>query len=355
MHPLFEKYGLTHLSISQIKTIKRSPFVWICEKVLGRVSPSTEATAFGTFVHENFERWSIGKIDVPTEVYISPLVEPFHVDTWDEKALKFWKDFKEQSPEWPKEEDLECEFTIELDSRLPPVRGMIDVVIRDGDMLNVQDHKTIGNKKFAPATPEDLSKDPQLNLYAYAMLKDEKIIRLQHNQLFKKIKRKPVNVLSVDVTPSDVKKAVKGIVSDGLEAIKILEQYDELGIEGFAHAVDKEYQDTRWDFGGCPHWGFHQDCLKKHRQGNILVATIGEEGMPVNLHELVGTARDYFIKEGLTKFDLADEVVAAVMNRLTDKEVKSVFIRDGECNSLIYNQLLNQIAEKGIVTFKKII
>ena len=355
-HELFTKYGLKHLSISQVKTIKRSPFAWVCEKILKRRGPPTEATTFGSFVHENFEKWLEQRTDDPQVIYVSEESQEFWVDSWNAKVLKFWKDYRELYPTWPDKDDIEAEFRIELHEDLPPFIGKVDVLTATEDHVIIQDHKTIGNKSFAHKTPEDVAGDAQLNLYAHAFRRDHGTAIVQHNQLFKKIKRKPVNILKAELQWNDVDKAIKEIVSDSLEAIKILEAYDKLGIEGFAESVKEQYLTTRWDFGGCPHWKFFNECLTTITPPtyNEEKATIGDDTMPVDLHELVGKARDHFAEQGLKKFDLADAIVDAVAKNLTAKNVKAVFIRDGEGGDLIYNQLLNQVAEKNIAIFKKV-
>lgn len=358
MHDLFKKYGLKHLSISQVKTIKRSPFAWVCEKILKRRSPNTEATTLGSFVHDNFERWLTDRVEDPKEVYISEEAKEFYVSSWDAKVFKFWKDYREQCKVWPEKDGVEMGFSITLDDQLPPFIGKIDVVGRSDGILHIQDHKTVGCKRYAYSTPEDLALDPQLNLYAHALLEGEEVITLQHNQLFKKIKRKPVNVLSADVNVDHVSKVVEEIRLDSLEVIEILKKYDELGIEGFAESVKDQYKETRWDFGGCPHWDFHQECLRKHFTNKNEVSYTddkkGEDTMPEDLHLLVGKARNHFSEQGLVKFDLADAVVEAVMNNLKKTSVKAIFVRDGEGGDLIYNQLLNRAAEENISIFKKV-
>jgi hypothetical protein len=358
MHPLFEKYGLKHLSISQVKTIKRSPFAWICEKVLGRRSPPTEATAFGSFIHDNFELLLAQKAETVKDVFISEEAKEFHVIAWNDKLFRFWEMYREQCKEWPEKDGIEAEIDFVLDDQLPHFIGKCDVVIRDADELWIQDHKTVGSKRYAYATPEDLATDPQLNLYAYALRNGEASVKLQHNQLFKKIKRKSVNVLAADTTWKDVDKAIELIRNDALEAIKILEMYDELGIEEFAYAVKDQYVETRWDFGGCPHWDFHQECLQKRLDKKRAISydkgNKGDDTMPEDLHALVGKARDHFTAEGLMKFDLADAIVDAVMQNLIEKQVSGVFVRDGEGGDLVYNQLLNRVAEKNIAIFKKV-
>lgn len=362
VHPLFKKYGLEHLSISQVKTIKRSPFAWVCEKVLGRRSPDTEATAFGSFVHDNFQRWLTEKVEDPTEPHISEKAEAFHVPAWDEKTLKFWKEYRARQGCWPEVENVERKFSISLGDDLPPFIGMVDVVdlcyLGENELLVVQDHKTIGNKKFAYKTPEELAEDPQLNLYAHAMRRTESGAVLQHNQLFKKIKRKPVNILSVEVTWEHVERVVKQVRDDALEAIKILENYSSWGIERFAYEVREQYEGTRWDFGGCPHWDFHQENKKKYldKKNKVVYSGVNKGGdtMPEDLHALVGKARTYFEEHGLKKFDLADAIVASVVNNLKDKSIRAVHIRDGEGGDLIYNQLLNQVAEMNIEIYKKV-
>lgn len=358
MHELFEKYGLKHLSISQVKTIKRSPFAWVCEKILKRRGPPSEATTFGSFVHDNFERWLLHRIEKPEGVNVTEEAREFYVPAWDAKVFKFWEKYRELYPSWPEEGGVEADFSIELHEDLPPFIGKVDVLENVEGKLIIQDHKTIGNKSFAHKVPADVAADPQLNLYAHAFKGDNeaKFVRVQHNQLFKKIKREPVNILSAEVSWGDVDKAIELIKSDALEAINVLKAYDKLGIEGFAESVKDQYLETRWDFGGCPHWDFFQECLTKNNQPkyNEEKAQEGEDTMPIDLHELVGKARYHFSEQGLKKFDLADAIVEAVAKNLTTKNIKAVFIRDGEGGDLIYNQLLNQVAEKGIAIFKKV-
>jgi len=361
MHPLFKKYGLTHLSISQVKTIKRSPFAWVCEKVLGKRGGPTEATTFGSFVHENFEKWLERRELDPKEVFVSEEAKEFYVPAWDGKVFKFWADYVELSGGLPDEVTIEAPFTIELHPDLPKFIGKVDVVNMDDSILVIQDHKTIGNKAYAYKTPETLAEDPQLNLYAHAFRGDHEAVRIQHNQLFKKIKKKPVNILSAEPTWGEVDAVVESVVADALEAIKVLEVYDELGIEGFAHSVNTQYQETIWDFGGCPHRDFHKECMKKYvdskhkkEYNNEETPTQGGGKMPIDLHELVGKAREYYADQGLTKFDLADAVVEAVAGNLKDKKTNVVSIRDGEGGDLIYNQLLNRVAEMGISIYKKV-
>jgi len=360
MHELFKKYGLKHLSISQVKTIKRSPFAWICEKVLDRRSPPSEATTFGSFVHENFEWWLADKIEKPEVIYISEEAKEFWVVAWNAKLLKFWGEYRRLYPFWPCEDGIEKKFSLSLDDQLPPFIGMIDVVSQNETHVLIQDHKTVGNKSYAPKTSADLAADPQLNLYAWAMRGEQELLPVvQHNQLFKKIKRKPVNILTAELTWESVESVVEQVRQDALQAITILEEYDRMGIEKFAHFYSEGYEQTRWDFGGCPHWNFFKECQKKYLDNKRKVSynkgNKGEDTMPEDLHALVGKAREHFTAEGLIKFDLADAVVDAVMQNLVSKKVKAIFVRDGEGGDLIYNQLLNRIAENGIHIFKKVI
>lgn len=363
MHELFKKYNLKHLSISQVKTIKRSPFAWVCEKILKRRGPPTEATTFGSFIHENFELLLAQKSEKVEDVFISEEAKEFHVLAWNDKLYKFWEEYRRLYPFWPSKDGIEAEFRIELHKDLPPFIGKVDVLSYNDSHVIIQDHKTIGNKSFAHKTSEDVANDPQLNLYAHAFRRDHGTAIVQHNQLFKKIKRKPVNILMAEIQWSDVDKAIESIKNDALGAITILEEYDRMGIEKFAYFYQEQYETTRWDFGGCPHWQFFRDCVEKYSQESLDNKNKvsyngdknkGEDTMPVDLHELVGKARTHFSEQGLKKFDLADAIVEAVAKNLTQKNIKAVFIRDGEGGDLIYNQLLNQVAEKGISIFKKV-
>lgn len=373
MHELFEKYGLKHLSISQVKTIKRSPFAWVCEKILGKRSPHSEATAFGSFVHSNFETWLREKVEKPEDgnLIIEDQVKDFYVPAWEEKVFKFWEDYRKAWPYWPSSEGVEKEFSVELHPDLPPFIGMIDVLIENQSSLWVQDHKTVGNKAYCYKDAESLIKDPQLNLYAYATWNGQEDILLQHNQLFKKIKRKPVRVIMGETNIERVRSVVDEIRKDALIAIEILKDYDSMGIVDFAVKVRDQYEETRWDFGGCPHWDFFQECIQKKldERNQVSYSQVkkevtgstcsgqgnkGENTMPEDLHSLVGKARDHFMSEGLTKFDLADAIVDAVIGNLVERAVKAVYIRDGEGGDLIYNQLLNRVAEKNIMIFKKV-
>lgn len=354
MHPIFEEYGIKHLSISQVKNINRSPFAWVCEKVLGRRSPDTEATAFGSFVHANFDRWLKGKVGEPTETHCPDEYKEFFVEAWAPKTLRFWEEYRKAVIVWPEAKNVEVNFVVDLDPELPPFIGLVDVFLETDESYCIQDHKTIGNKSFAHKTPEDVASDPQLCLYAHALVQDyDKTVRVQHNQLFKKIKRKPVNILSAVVSQKEIALVVEGVRIDGLKAIKILESYRSLGIKGFAKSVKQSYERTRWDFGGCPHWDFFQECIRKDIKLDDNKEEEGGDDMPVNLHTLVGKARSHFIEVGYMKFELADSIVEAVMNNLVEKEIKAVYVRDGEGGDLIYNQLLNRVAEQGIMLFKR--
>lgn len=354
MHELFKKYELTHLSASQIKTLKRSPFTWVCQKVLGMRSPATEATAFGTFIHENFEERLKAKVD-KLDIKVSEGVKEFYVKSWEEKLEKFYSDYKEFCPEWP--DGVELEFSFKPDEDLPPFIGKIDAIT--WEPVLIQDHKTVGNKRYAPQSEEDLMKEDQLIIYAAWVFSEKpelEALDIQHDQLFKKIKRKPVNILRTTITKEYTEERLAQILNDAKRAIEILEVYDNYGIEGVAKEYAKEYEDTKWDFGGCPLMDFFDECRKKKVDIKIEEKVQLDKGSLLDLHELVGKARKHFVEQGLTKFDLADAVVEAVIGHVVEAKPLGVFLRAGMINGgdLIYNQLMNQLAENGISVFERI-
>ncbi|MGG1263769.1 RecB family exonuclease [Brevibacillus laterosporus] len=75
------------------------------------------------------------------------------------------KDFIEGLPkrDWSKVIGLEKYFRIELDERLPPITGLIDMVERDDDGLIVTDYKT-----SKPYSENEIMKKIQLPLYGMA-------------------------------------------------------------------------------------------------------------------------------------------------------------------------------------------
>ncbi len=383
MNPLFEKHGIKHLSASQIKTMKRSPFTWVCEKVLGMRSPATEATAFGTFIHENFEARLKHREEITPIVMISDEVEEFYCSAWDTKLENFWEVYQEKQPGWP--DEVEHAFRFQPDPELPPFIGKIDALTwnTENNITLIQDHKTIGNKSYAPKKPEDLIDEDQLIIYAaYICDKTHELdIDIQHDQLFKKIKTKKntVNILTQHIARELVNDRMASILQDAHRAIEILGVYDEGGIEAVAHRYKKEYEATKWDFGGCKKMAFFEECLAKKNpleynkrdytvtkayippvfKGTVTKITEGEtkvENNLIDLHELVGKARDFYTAKGKVKFDLADNIVESTMKHIDDENIKSVFVRAGMTNGgdLVYNQILNQLAEKGVKIYERI-
>ena len=365
MHPLFKKYDLKHLSASQVKTIKRSPFTWACQKLLKMRSGATEATAFGTFVHENFERRLVA--DPQMEVFISEEVGQFHVDAWTDKMERFYEDFRKLQPELPDVVEIDMEF--QPDEELPPFIGRIDaltwsIVTKEGHEGPglIQDHKTVGSKRYAPKTDEDLLDEDQLMIYAAWFLKQKPSrngVLIQHDQLFKNIKRKPVNILTQFVTRKVVDERMAGICADARKVIEVLEVYDAGGIEEVAHVYKSEYEESKWDYGGCPLRDFFYECLK-NRCAKIpkVVQSItrNEEDTVQDLHELVGKARNHFVAQGQQKFDLADSICDSVVGHIAKTGTTKVSLRAGMTNGgdLIYNQLLNRLAEQGIEVYERV-
>lgn len=375
MHPLFEKYKLDHISASQIKTFKRSPFTWICEKVLGMRSPDSEATTFGTFIHENFElrmelgdTWS-GEVKLPKEC------EEFHCEAWDEKLEKFYSEYMRLKPENEETQALEQEISFEIHKDLPPVIGKIDVTTyvldEDGDVTEtiLEDHKTIGNKSFAPKTGKDLLKEDQMIIYGSWYIRSRHVgsVTLRHNQLFKKIKRKPVNLLPVKLTEEKMEERMAGIVADALRMIDALEVYDEKGIEGVAVKYEKQYNKTKYDFGGCKLYPFFQDCL---RQAEVKalgeapepeeldnnIAEEKEEDMK-DLHKMLKQAKDHIESKGLAKnkFEVAEVASGMILAQIQKNNVEAAYVRSGgSSGDVVHNQTLNLLAENGIRLYEKL-
>lgn len=366
MHPLFEKYDLKHLSASQVKTIKRSPFTWVCQKILKMRSGATEATAFGTFVHENFEI-RLSQEEPVDEVLITEEVKEFHVETWTEKMERFYSEYRKLQPELPDEVEIALEF--QPDEELPPFIGRIDALSwstvtvegYEGPGL-IQDHKTVGAKKYAPKTNEDLLEEDQLMIYAawfLAQKPSQRGVLIQHDQLFKNIKRVPVNILTQYVTREVVDERMREICEDARKAIEVLEVYDAGGIEEVAHVYKDQYEESKWDFGGCPLRDFFYECLKNRcaKIPDVVQSNVREEEEIVqDLHELVGKARTHYIAQGQQKFDLADSICDSVIGHITKTGIKQVSLRAGMTNGgdLIYNQLLNRLAEAGVEIYERV-
>ena len=356
MHPLFKKYKLKHLSASQVKTFKRSPFTWICEKVLGMRSPGSEATTFGSFIHHNFERGLAGKdiqdIDIPEDCL------EFYHDEWKEKLVKFWTDYQVLKPKGEETLEIEGKFDLQVHKDLPPFIGFVDVLTKTSDGILIEDHKTIGNKAYAPKTAKDLLTEDQLMIYAEVMYRrfgDDTFIQVRHNQLFKKIKRKPVNLLITFVPREEAASRIESIGKDALGMIKALEIYEEGGIEAVAKAYAKEYEASKFDFGGCKLISFFEECMKNVNKGAIESSPQTEDNDVHDLHKTIGEAREHCAPSCKTKFDLADKVTDLVVGHIKEEGIKDVFVRQGGSNGdLIMNQTLNQLAEMGVRIYERI-
>lgn len=348
---LFEKYGLEHLSASQLKTHERNPFVWVCEKVLGRRSPDSEATAFGSFLHEHFEKW-LGSKTLPHEAVIQPaLIEGtsgFHIDAWNDKVLLFYAKYKELALGWP--DFVECDIHLDIGPDFPPIIGRIDALTLDGSTALVQDHKTIGNKRFAYSEGHELASDDQLMIYAAWVLTEypqiERVV-VQHDQIFKKLKREPVRLLNTELLPDKVWKHMEKIQDQAQALADTLRLYDEIGLTAFAAECAEVCEFHRYDYGGCPHYEF----AKEQRRKPMTRKPLNEK--VVDLHEIVYQARTFADEEHFANvFEKRDEMVELIMENILAQKINLVRHRKHVALSgdPLYGLLLNRLAEAKIKT-----
>lgn len=371
MHPLFKKYELDHISASQIKTFKRSPFTWICEKVLKMRSPESEATTFGTFIHENFElRMKLGS-EWSGENVLPEECQEFFCEAWVEKLEKFYSEYMRLKPKNEETQALEQEIEFEIHPDLPPIQGKVDVVTfvldKDGDVTEavLEDHKTVGNKSYAPKTGKDILAEDQMIIYGAWYIRSRHVgsVTLRHNQLFKKIKRKPVNLLPVLLTEDKMEKRMAGIIEDALGMIEALETFDKKGIEGVALKYEDQYNKSKYDFGGCPLRPFFQECLVQAE-----VKALGEAPEPEelnnpeddeepmeNVHELIKKAKDHLKDKVKNKWELADQTEELIEALVKQNNIKAAYVRSGgSTGDVVHNQTMNRLAELGVKLYEKI-
>lgn len=187
---MFEE--IDHISVSQLKTLRRNPRRWIMEKLYKLPTCKSSATDFGSELHNHFEAYQLyGKDTCFTKTGLI-------ADLWDK--------YQEHPLHIKNEGVVSVELPIELELEgLPKLVGIIDVLQRrdlSDNTFTIYDYKTSSSKKYR-LTSEELAKDPQMVVYAEWVFRNydfvEKIT-VGHVNICYKLKRDPVDIVTAELT-----------------------------------------------------------------------------------------------------------------------------------------------------------
>jgi hypothetical protein len=233
---------ISHLSVSSLKLHAYSPAKWALTYLEGLREPATEHLKFGERVHSILEKLQAD----PNDLSVAGRHKGFF--SWFLLENKNWFN----SEGWR----LEEKFHLWLDPRLPPFTGRIDMFKCDDSGLLVVDHKT-ATQGFE-LSEEDLKKDWQLSLYAYALdpLQGYKT-KVAHNQLFKQKNRKTgvfdlagQNFQQIDLNLEDRTRNMAEIRDEAFSVLNTVKQYEAGGLEAVDIGQAQELYYNKDDY----HW-----------------------------------------------------------------------------------------------------
>lgn len=193
--------SFTHVSASSIKLFESCPKRWFHKYVLGFKEEGSAAMELGSKVHACLEGYLAGKSLEGDPAIVEIAEQGIHLLP-------------------PAGDNLKIEMSLD-DYPLPdlpiPFKGFIDCLIlpaREGDILEVLDHKTTSAFKYAK-TAADLAEDTQMIVYAKHVLfhfPAECEIRLSHIAYLTKEPLAPARKTSVVVSRADVDTAFSKIM-----------------------------------------------------------------------------------------------------------------------------------------------
>lgn len=220
---------LSHVSATSIKLFRSCPRRWYERYVLDKREPSTRAMQVGSEVHRQLEEYLLhgtppdetheGRI-AKSGIHHLCFSESYHVELSLEK--------------------------LPIENLPVPFKGFIDVYVHDDVMIEVIDHKTTSNFKYA-LTGEQLSTDVQMIIYAAHGLFNSTAdaARLTHICYSTKQPYQSQRTSTV-VTRAHVEEQFREILETAHEMMR----YSELPV----HAVEKN-KNYCWAYGKrCPYF-----------------------------------------------------------------------------------------------------
>lgn len=237
----WKKY-IKYLSVSSLRAHDANPVKW-AYRYLEKRKDSTPTIyhtygmpvmTFGTNVHEMFENIISGQ-DVDLE-WAKGLEE-----CGEEKVHKILDLFKEKC--YPslqgKEVEVEYKFQIEVDEKLPPILGYIDVLVKE-DVPTIIDHKV---KSKAWYSSDKLGIDEQFLTYSWAaqkVLGVENGVNIQVNEILPKNKQKLIRVHETFVSTEEINNHVsKWMIPKICEVVDTIDTYEKGGMAGIYKTSNK--------------------------------------------------------------------------------------------------------------------
>ena len=276
------------ISASQIKTFEMCERKWGLEKILkwpGR--GSSDATVFGSVLHAVNERYllsdDLGRDKDGNPVDLFPEGWREARNTWTNELEGEVSEaqggiimalvnaaIEQKVLERRRHRKVEKEVNLTLldktkDLDAVNLIGFIDLAIYDPDLPEIQDHKTSKATRWL-LSPEKLSNDDQMLIYAYAMLTElasvgrepERIV-LRHNQFVRDPDNMVVRKTQTTVSSEHVKAHWRGRIlpiAQRMREVKAeTKRLQEAGQVGWQSFKDPETEDPCWAYGGCPYQG----------------------------------------------------------------------------------------------------
>lgn len=226
---------MKHVSASQIKSFRSCRRKWYLEQTDDSPRKVTAATELGKRLHTLFETALVAG-------------DPALLD--DEPICTELVWLRELLAQGPVSADM-IERRIDIEDFALPIVGYIDLVLEpDADTLLIVDHKTTSAWRWIQ-TPETLREDPQAIIYSYAMAAaypHKQVFRFMHHCVLTRGKAAQERLVEVSFTRDEVL-----AFADVLDA-QIREMCAVYDV-GLAQNIVGAYDDTCWQYGGCPFRG----------------------------------------------------------------------------------------------------
>ena len=302
--------SFTHVSASSIKLFESCPKRWFHKYVLGFKEEGSAAMELGSKVHTCLEGYLAG----------GPLEGDPAIVEIAEQGVHLLP---------PAGENLKIEMSLD-DYPLPdlpiPFKGFIDCLIlptREGDLLEVLDHKTTSAFKYAK-TAADLAEDTQMIVYAKHVLfhfPAEREIRLSHIAYLTKEPLAPARKTSVVVSRSDVDAAFS----------KIMETVGAM-LESCQLPVGEQQKNLKYCYSYGKRCPFYSDCYT-----NPLNMTEEQEKMSEKQMSVIARLRKSNKKSSVADSACASEPVpAAATNEAATNEKEAVAAETTTTSSILY-------------------
>ena len=346
---IFDTFNIKHLSISQIKSFERNPVYWYFSYILKLPQKESEALRYGKTIHS----------------YIESLLSKKSIDNVDPEIIllavhAYEAAISELPEQWQElEHGIEEMFIFQTRPEYPPIKGIIDLWIKDGDTLKIIDHKTFKDKRYALKS-YDLYYDLQLALYACYLChtKQTESCELWHNQINKKTHA--VEMLGVTSHQACCQILLKTIEHKIEEIEFYLTDIQHLRQEYIPRQVIyNKCKTCQYAFGGCPYKEICQNKITIEQYKERLKETMEcNNEKIVALAPIMKKAKDFHNEnQNLNKFDRREKIANSVITGLEKYEVTAVTIPQflTVAGDPDYTPLLTALKEKNIKIYVEIL